>query len=275
MNLSRQDTRENARDSQVKKQKIGNQDEEMQGDNRFELYNQGKAEYQILPVYLKKVIAKLAKRFAVLFCRLQNNETKMKALLEHISNGTMPDYMKRQQKFIERFTEMETITALSKEFLSAEIKRLENQNLETNTDIDARFTTLDLTLKPFFDRIPALNDLEYDLHLIFECLMQEDMGTMLAKSIQDQAIKVAKQEKYLLKKEEGNAPALITKNELNKITKELSTLKLKAKLKQATKSKNVKGKPGMKKSGKPKQNARNSKDKKGNGNSKSTNANKK
>ena len=65
------------------------------------------------------------------------------------------------------------------------------------------------------------------------------------------------------------------KNELNKITKELSTLKLKAKLKQATKSKNVKGKPGMKKSGKPKQNARNSKDKKGNGNSKSTNANKK
>lgn len=279
-NLSRQDSRDNSYHEQSKKFKLDpphtELDETMDpASNRFDLYNDGKAQFKTLPGYLKQIISKQAKHFAILACRIQNNCIKIEELKDHVKKGTMPNYMKRQQQFIERFTEAETVSSLCNEFLSAETKRLEAQNVESKAQDAARYTTLDVSLKPFFDRIPALGDLGYDLHLIFECLIQESIGTMLAKSIQDQAIKTLKRERFLMKKEEGNAPALITNNEVKKLTKEIMNLKLKVKTQQKKKPKNVKGKPGQKKSGKPNQGARKSKNKKGNGNSKSTSASKK
>lgn len=248
--------------------------DEIINQTNLDTYHDGIDEFQNLPRFLKPIFTKLAKKHASLKCRLINNAKKLQELDNYQESGNIPKSVKFQIKsFEKRYTDVETITRLSDSLIQSEKSRLTNQNDDTNDIINGRSIELEGMLKPIIENSNLFKAANLNAELILDSLIESEFCTMLLKMENDNYLKEQKKVKFLLQKSEKEAPVAITKQQMQQLNKKIKSLELK--LHESKKSsKNLKGKPGMKKPGKPnpkgKGKGTKSKYSKGNGSTKST-----
>jgi hypothetical protein len=271
-NLSRQDNRDP-------------QDEHMNEDSAsdsnyeqtiYDIFQDGLEEFKSLPKFLKSIFQTISKKHASLKCRKLNNQKEI-ALLEEASTGleqadTLPKSIRFQiRAFEKRYSDVETIAALTKKLIDSEKHRLEQQNMETTLMIVKGPTELNEILKPIMDNSDTFKHLLANSELIFNSLVEQEFCTMLLKMEHDKKVKEQKRNKFEAQKELNNAPVILTTKNFKQMSGQINSLKREL-AKLTTKPKNVKGKPAPKKSGKPTQTkgGKKEKSKKRNGNSKGT-----
>lgn len=263
-NLSRQENRNPIEDDEMD----GSFDDVSNQQTALDSYLDGMDEFKNLPQFFKSIFIKLAKKQASLKCRLINNGKKLLELNNYHESSQLPQSIKFQIKsFEKRYTDVEIISSLTEKLIESEKTRLLNQNKETEECISERVEELTRMLKPILDNSSLFKTANLNSELILDSLIESEFCTMLLKMENDNYLKERKKVKFLLQRSKSKEPVVITKQQLQQLNKQIKSLELK--LKQ--KPKNVNGKPGMKKPGKPKTRVERKKSKylKGNGNSKS------
>jgi hypothetical protein len=235
--------------------------------------------FNSLPKFIQTHLMKLAKKNAILKCKLHQFDENQKILVEHQNGNTIPHHMVHQKKLINKFTNPDIIHKLTQDFILAEYTKNEEKIEVLNYKYSQRYTELSELLKPINQRSKLLENNTLDFNIIIDTLIEREFCTMLLKQQDDQNKKRLKKEKFETIKAKNEEIVILTVKDLNKIKKDIKLAKKttsskknsNSKRKIVTNSKNFKGKNDQKKSSLPKQKGKTSNDSKKGGNSRNSN----
>jgi hypothetical protein len=237
--------------------------------------------FDTLPNFLKSHLLKLAKKIAILKCKLQQLNEKQKVLSEHKEENTIPPHMIHQKKLINKFSNPATIHKLIHDFIDAEFTKNQEKIEDLDDSYSQRYDNLSELLQPINQQSKLLENTSLDFHIIIDTLIEREFCTMLLKQQEDKLRKRLKKEKHELTKAKNDEIVTLTVKDLNKLKKDIKHAKKttisstkkqsQSKPKVTPKSKNSKGKNDQKKSSLPKPKGKTSNDSKKGGKSKNSN----
>jgi hypothetical protein len=223
------------------------------------------------PPILLKTLKTTANKHASIFCSIKNLNDKLKELKDNKEQGKLPKNL--EFKFKNMFiAENETAlrTTMIKSTIDLEIIKINSKIMELQTLHDNRLSDLSITLTtPLQDC--GINIDATAVKKLFETFLTNAKLEFLFKQQKDIQAKIAKAEKFALRKEQDNAIATLSTREVAKLNKDIIDLKKLLSKKQTNDNKSKQNKSKQTKSNTKPKNEQGSQAKKSN---KSTNAKK-
>jgi hypothetical protein len=177
------------------------------------------------PPILLKTLKTTANKHASIFCSIKNLNDKLKELKDLKEQGKLPKNL--EFKFKNMFiadNETALRTTMIKSSIDLEINKVNSRIMELQILHDNRLTELsNILTTPLQDCSIKIDPKE--VSKLFETLLTNAKLKFLFKQQKDKQVKIAKAEKFALRKEQDNSVATLSTREVAKLNKDIIDLK--------------------------------------------------
>jgi hypothetical protein len=190
-----------------------------------------------LAPFVQQLLKELSLKYAKIKCSISNIEEKIYVLDQHRLQGSLPNNMKFQQKFVNNLEDMNTKTSIVNHLLQVETSKL----TELKQDLQGKYDDMITELETYMNEGTTYHKHQAQIKSLLNMMLENQYHMMQLKMHKDKQKKEEKARKFAEKKEREEALVEVSNKEISKIVKELASLKI-AQNQMRKSAKNVQGK---------------------------------